>query len=267
MTTGQVVTVASLLGLGWDRAQVSAAIDAGTLVEVVRGWVAYPTADSLVIEAVEKGGRLGCLSGCRVHGLWTPDHSEPHIIIGRGEKRRRSAWHRHTSALPGEAVFPVAECIAQVIRHHSPEEALMVLESAVQKGLVTRMEAEVLIADCSSAKQNALRFFDPRAESGSETRVRMWLQQVRVQVRPQVQIPGVGRVDLVVGNSLIVECDSERHHKYTEEDYARDLAAKALGFETLRLSYRQIFLEWDDTKEHLLRRLSTKAHLKHPKPL
>lgn len=95
----------------------------------------------------------------------------------------------------------------------------------------------------------------------------MWLQQVRVQVRPQVQIPGVGRVDLVVGNSLIVECDSERHHKYTEEDYARDLAAKALGFETLRLSYRQIFLEWDDTKEHLLRRLSTKAHLKHPKPL
>ena len=36
----------------------------------------------------------------------------------------------------------------------------------------------------------------------------MWLQQVRVQVRPQVQIPGVGRVDLVVGNSLIVECDT-----------------------------------------------------------
>ena len=32
-----------------------AGIDAGTLVEVVRGWVAYPTADSLVIEAVEKG--------------------------------------------------------------------------------------------------------------------------------------------------------------------------------------------------------------------
>lgn len=267
MTTGQVVTVDSLLALGWDRAQVCAAINAGTLVKVVRDWVAYPTAESWIIESVKKGGRLGCLSGCRVHGLWTPDHSEPHIIIGRGEKRRRSAWHRHTSALPGEAVFPVTECIVQVIRHHSPEEALMVLESAVQKGLVSRMEAEVLIADSSPTKQHALRFFDPRAESGSETRVRMWLQQARVKVRPQVQIPGVGRVDLVVGNSLIIECDSELHHKYTEEDYARDLAAKALGFEILRLSYRQIFLEWDETLAHLSRILRTKAHLKHPRPL
>lgn len=103
MTTGQVVTVASLLGLGWDRAQVSAAIDAGTLVEVVRGWVAYPTADSLVIEAVEKGGRLGCLSGCRVHGLWTPDHSEPHII---SDGARSAAAALGTDTPPPSPVRP-----------------------------------------------------------------------------------------------------------------------------------------------------------------
>ena len=60
---------------------------------------------------------------------------------------------------------------------------------------------------------------------------------------------------------------TELHHKYTEEDYARDLAAKALGFEILRLSYRQIFLEWDETLARLSRILRTKAHLKHPRPL
>ena len=54
----------------------------------------------------------------------------------------------------------------------------------------------------------------------------------------QVEIDGVGRVDLVVDGWLVVECDSRAHHRTPEaqlRDRARDRAAAARGYVTLRL--------------------------------
>ncbi|MBB1508351.1 hypothetical protein [Tessaracoccus sp. MC1756] len=135
-----------------------------------------------MVEAVRKGGRLGCLSGCSHHGLWTPSHPEPHIVVGKGATVGRTGRHRHSGPLPGQAVFPVLDCLAQVIRHHTPGEALMVLESAANKALITPGQARLLIADAPARKQRLLKFFNPLAESGSETRVRLWLQQQRIPV-------------------------------------------------------------------------------------
>ena len=142
----------------------------------------------------------------------------------------------------------------------------MVLESAVNLGLISLTDARVLIAGTSGRKQHALRFFDPGAESGSETRLRLWLQQHQVQVKPQIDIPGVGRVDFLVGKSLLLECDSRTHHQYRDEDYRRDMAARALGYAPVRLSYRQLFDDWTDTQEYLVRLLRTRRHHRPPRP-
>ena len=265
MTSG-VLKISDLRRGGWDDKAIRAALDAGTLVRITRGWVAHPTAESAVVRAVSKGGRLGCLSGCAQYGLWTRPPGEPHVIVDRGAKRSHPNWHPHYGPLPAEAVFPLADCLAQVIRHHSAEDALMVLESAVNLGLTSLTDARVLIAGTSGRQQHALRFFDPSAESGSETRLRLWLQQHQVQVKPQIDIPGVGRVDFLVGKSLLLECDSRTHHQYRDEDYRRDMAARALGYAPVRLSYRQLFDDWTDTQEYLLRLLRTRRHHRPPRP-
>lgn len=262
-----VVSRAQLLGLGWTRKRMEAAVAMGTLTRVAQGWYATPMANSWVIEAVRSGGRLGCLSGCRLHGLWTPDHASPHIVIAKGVTGGKPGWHRHATRLPQDAMFDLEGCLAQVIRYHSAEDALIVLESAANQGRVTPSQAGLLISDAPVAKQRTLKFFDPRAESGSETKVRLWLQRNRFGVRTQVSIPGVGRVDHLVGQSTIIECDSAQHHPYREEDYRRDLAARDLGYMPIRLSFHQVHHQWDETRESLLRHFRTGQHRRAPRPL
>ncbi|MDO5677034.1 MAG: type IV toxin-antitoxin system AbiEi family antitoxin domain-containing protein [Propionibacteriaceae bacterium] len=254
--------------MGWDERQLRDALESGVLTRVARGWYAHPTAEAAAVSAVRAGGRLGCLSGCRTHGLWTPHHREPHIVLGRNtEGRLRLGWHRHHAPLPSEALFPLADCLAQVIKHHSAEEALTVLESAVNQKKITASDARLLIGDASVQKQRTLKFFDPRAQSGSETKVRLFLQQMRVPVKSQVHIPGVGWVDHLVGNSYILECDSDEFHRDRGYDYTRDLGAHALGYDSDRLSYAQIHYEWGQTTQYLVRKIRTRRHLRMPVPI
>lgn len=143
----------------------------------------------------------------------------------------------------------------------------MVLESAVQKALLSDDDAHALIREASVHKRRTLQFFDGSAGSGSETRVRLFLQQHRFNVRPQQKIAGVGAVDLLVGKSLIIECDSAAHHTDHREDRRRDLAARELGYSTVRLSYSQIHRTWSKTQAKVLRILRTGKHLAPPSPL
>ncbi|MHA6512587.1 endonuclease domain-containing protein [Tessaracoccus sp. Z1128] len=258
---------AHLTTLGYDSARIELAIADGGLRKVSRGWFATPQAHQWELEALAAGARVGCLSGCQVHGLWTPQHAEAHFIIGMGSASLGSTWHRSPRRLPGIGLFPLSECLAQVIRHHTPEEALMVLESAVHKAMLSSDDAQSLIRGASVHKQRTLQFFDGEAGSGSETRVRLFLQQHRFAVRSQHQIAGVGAVDLLVGRSLIIECDSAAHHTDHREDRRRDLAARELGYSTLRLSYSQIHKTWSKTSAKLLRILRTGEHLTPTSPL
>lgn len=110
--------------------------------------------------------------------------------------------------------------------------SLIVTESAVNLGLIGEPAARDLLGSAPAAKRASLTHFMLGAGSGSETRVRLFLQQRRFTVRPQVFIPGVGRVDLLVGESLIIECDSEQHHAAGARyrmDRVRDLASGDLA--------------------------------------
>lgn len=253
--------------LEMDERELRAAVEMGRLHRVASGWYATPGSSTREVEAVAAGGRLGCLSGCAAHGLWTPAHPSPHIIIPRSAKRRRPEWHRASGPLPPTSVYPLEECLAQVAHHHDPETTLMVMESSAHLGLVTPSMISVLLAGAGVHHQRTLKFFDPRAESGSETRVRLWLRQNRFPVESQPVLEGVGRFDLKVGSSLLIECDSAEFHHDQEVDRARDLSAMALGYTAIRLSYGQIHFSWEVTRGVLLAALRTRRHLRAPIPL
>lgn len=270
MDTG-VISLAELEVYGYSRADIERLIREGRLRRIARGWFATETANPMHVEVARTGGRIGCLTGCAMHGIWTPATGAPHVILGRNRPPMAEAVvHRSRQALPDTLVAPAEDCLAQVIRHHSAEEALMVLESAANSGIVRYSTVRDIIDGATVDQRHDLRHFDPRSESGSETRVRLFLQQHRFAVEPQVVIPGVGRVDMLVGRSHVLECDSKAHHSgpdAQERDRRRDLALAALGYSYTRLSYGQVHHEWERTKEFLLRLFRTRRQRIDPRPL
>lgn len=262
MLTGGVHSAAELLASGMSRKEIQAQVDAGRLIKVTRGWYASPLAHPTAVHAVRNQARVGCLTGCKAYGLWTPEHGQPHLIVGKGKAEVSPEWHRTQGPLPATPIYPLEECLAQAIRHHDPETALIVLESAVNLKRISVQDAEVLIAGASVHAQRTLRWFNAGAESGTETRVRLFLQRHRFPVQTQVWVTRWERVDMVVGRSLILECDSKQHHSEPEEDRRRDLLTRMMGYDTVRLSYDQVFRKWPETKISLLQMLRERRHLR-----
>lgn len=242
----------------------------GALTRVGHGWYATASANPDVVSAVRLGGHLGCLSGCRVHGLWVPPDPVLHV-----------SFNRHLPAfLPGgacghvdreighePALRPLLACLEEVVRHHSTETALIVLDSALNSGLVTEADVVALVSACPLARHSVLRYVDRRADSGTETRVRYFYQRRRVPVEPQALVPGVGWVDLLVGRSLMIECDSREHHTGIENyqrDRARDLRLVADGRRVVRLTYEQVFHQWPTTQLYLSHLVRVRLHRRPP---
>lgn len=93
--------------------------------------------------------------------------------------------------------------------------------------------------------------------------MRNFLQSRQVSVQPQVFIPQLGRVDLLVGTSLIIECDSQEFHSQplnVAEDRRRDQVALRLGYTVVRLSYRDVWFQWEKTQEYISNLLKKRVH-------
>lgn len=250
--------------------QVRRLVAAGHLVKVGRGWYASPLAPEKLVAAVRAGGRLGCLSGCELHGLWVPPQGGVHVTFQRQLPALPSpgvVGHRDRGTSQKTALRPLLDCLTDVVRHHDAETALIVLDSAINRGCITEADAVNLVMECPKYTHPVLRYLDGRADSGTETRVRYFFQRRRVPVQPQAYIPGVGRVDLLVGRSLMIECDSRAHHT-GEENYARDRGRDLLligdGNHVLRLSYEQVFYQWPRTQSILVRILAARVHRRPP---
>ncbi len=137
-------------------------------------------------------------------------------------------------------------------------------ESACNLRLVSTSTAVELIRECPGTRARQLAaWFDPTSESGTETRVRLFLARRGYKVRSQQPVRGVGRVDLLVGESLIIECDSHAHHTGEANyrlDRARDLSATSSGYRVVRLTWEQVFLTWATTQSLLLAHLRTRRY-------
>lgn len=92
------------------------------------------------------------------------------------------------------------------------------------------------------------------SESGTESLLRHDLTSAGVKVRTQVWI-GSDRVDLLLGDHLVVEADSVAHHTGLEtyaRDRRRDQRLIAQGFIVVRLTWHQIIHERADTIAYLV---------------
>src|SRR5690606_27576883 len=90
-----------------------------------------------------------------------------------------------------------------------------------------------------------------RAQSGTETLMRLLARAMGSHVELQVYFSGVGYVDLLLDGWLVVECDSREFHEdwaQQVKDRERDLALAARGLVTLRVTAAQVLYRPDEVR-------------------
>ncbi|SEE61112.1 type IV toxin-antitoxin system AbiEi family antitoxin domain-containing protein [Ruania alba] len=244
--------------------------EVGQLRRIAHGWYATYDADPDAVAAIQAGARLTCLSAARFHGLWVPPFEGLHVYARRGAVPLGHSRHGpYLDAWPEQG--PVASlglCLQHATQCLPPEGAAVLFESALNSGHLTVADLPALFESVPRTIRRKIGVLSLRSESGTETRLARWFRSRRVSFRQQVEIDGVGRVDFVVGRSWIVEADSKAHHtalRNYENDRRRDLPASRMGYRITRLSYSQVWRDWDDTRDQLAAMLATRQHRRWPR--
>lgn len=286
---------------GIARQQLLEWIGNGSVRRVGR-WFVTERAPTDLVALIERGVRPTCLDAASLHGLFVPLHDGVHVYRPRSaaepvpvnktgftQIRRRfdiesaqfvpvdsDRLHGHglVQHSPGLRSWPGSDPVPDLdlLLNHAARclpsvKAAVLFESALNKGLITQHDKDRLLACLPQRFSRPLSRVRSDAESGTETAVRWWVESLRVPVRPQVVIPTVGRVDLLIGNSWVIECDSAQFHDDLEQyqrDRARDLRLRALGYTVTRLTWEQVFLQWGETEQMLLGVIRRRDHRRRP---
>ncbi|MCS5718577.1 DUF559 domain-containing protein [Herbiconiux sp. CPCC 205763] len=265
---GGVASNDYLAARGVPAPALNNAVARGSLLRLRRGWVSLPDAPPDVIRAVRVGGRLSCLSVLKRHDLWCATDSRLHIRVpadaqnlssphdrrvplGRPERFGIVLHRSHRAQFLDEPEGPVdsfAWALLHSITCQSKIDAIVTLDSALKQGRISLTELEFLAAGLQKTFRAYFALTDPNAASGLETKARLGLRRYNIASRSQVKIRGVGNVDLLIGDRLVVETDGREWHTKPAaylEDRRRDLALAELGYLVLRLSYAQVMDEWE----------------------
>ena len=260
-----VLTAAQLRLLGWSRRDRDAAVADGRLTRVRDGWFAASAADPRVVAAVRAGGCLGCASALRAHGAWVPESlGRDHVRLARrADGAGTSRGCRPYGRMPPvhDAVDPIDVAFRCLLRCGSDEDVVVVADSLLHLGLATMHELERWV-DTAPSRFRALLSRTAAAESGLESIVRLRLRRHRIGVRTQVQIDDM-RVDMVVGEVLVIECDGAEHHgswAAHAADRARDRRLAVMGYRVIRLTYRQVLDDWPAVERDILALVRADAH-------
>ncbi|HEU0205398.1 MAG TPA: DUF559 domain-containing protein [Pseudolysinimonas sp.] len=128
-------------------------------------------------------------------------------------------------------------------------------------------EDEILgVLQGTAIGRRAALLFDGSSQSGLESIARIALLRRNVRLQSQVRIDGVGRVDLLIGERLVLELDGKQWHVGAgyEEDRRRDLALVSLGYLVVRVAYRQVIENWREVEHQLLTIIRQREHLRTP---
>lgn len=100
------------------------------------------------------------------------------------------------------------------------------------------------------------------SDSGLETYLVDRLRPFGVDLRQQVWIEG-HRVDLLIGQRLVVQIDGYEHHRRAKDrrrDIAHDARLRLLGYTVLRFDYQQVVFEWPDVERTILMAVAQGLH-------
>ena len=80
-------------------------------------------------------------------------------------------------------------------------------------------------------------------------------------------IRGVGHVDLLIGDALVIELDGREWHNDEdrfEKDRRRDAQLSIRGYRVLRFSYKQVFERWSEVRAAIEASIGRNDHRREP---
>ncbi|MGO3148298.1 MAG: endonuclease domain-containing protein [Leucobacter sp.] len=262
---GGVALTTTLHRCGYTRHSLRVAIAAKRIAHVRKGWVSLPDADPQLIFAVRHAVVLTCVTQAARLGLWVLAHDRPHVA-GSLTARKTTApnsvvhWQKPlTLRKPGaltDSIENMLDCVSTCQPHVA---ALAIWDSALQKKLIDypalaslrlRPAARTLLSECT-----------PFADSGLETIFRTNLRWTGVSMRTQVSIHG-HRVDLLIGERLIVQLDGKQHSGAQRvSDMEHDAALAQRGYTVFRFGYAQVVHGWPKVETEMLGAIARNLHL------
>jgi len=257
----------TLLRLGLDDAGIRDGVEGGRYTRVARGWYAERGFDEQAAAALRAGGRLSCVAALRLHGAWVTDR-RPHVRVARGKPAPPGPIaHRLSAGMappdPTEPIDPLDHALGIAFRCLDDEAMVVAVDSLLSRRVVDLPQARGIARAVSKRALALLDRVDGGSQSGTESIARLRLRALGLDVRTQVRI-GIDRVDLLVGDRLVIECDSRSHHS-RREDYAhdreRDLRLAQRGYTVLRFTYEQIMSRWPEVEEAIMTRVRAREHL------
>lgn len=247
--TGGVARGAFLQRFGFTRSHLSRAVREGSVIRIRRGVFATDETAPLLVRAAAHGGAVTCAGALRLHGIWVlNDDDAVHVWLGaNGRVHHRDCdcvghWFDGPTIL---GLAPVDDALVHVFACHGAETFFAALESALRQRKVHSIG--LLRSRLPASARWLVDLARNDADSGLESLLRLRLHILGIRLDCQVRVPGVGRVDFVIGGRLILETDGAEHHgnpSQRHRDLVRDAAASAAGFESLRFDYALVVYEW-----------------------
>ena len=252
---------------GFSSGRILADVSAGTARRIGRSWVAVPGCEPTKLAAASVRGRVTCVSGAALAGVWTPSHEHVHVAV-RGNASRFEPGDMVVHWSPGPApaprntvVDPIINVLFHIARCLPQREALAVWESAIKQ---KKVDATVLsrVAWRSPAAAALADVASHLSDSHLETVFVDGMRRAGVVVRQQVWIDG-HPVDGLIGERLAVQIDGFAYHSEAV-DRRRDIRADARlalrGYTTLRFDFWQILFDWDFVLDTVLAAVAQNLH-------
>ena len=255
---------------------VRASLRRGEIVRVRRDWVATVDCAPALRRAVKIGGRLTCVSAAKHLKLWTIDDERFHVAAPSTASRLSLSL-----AAPGEpsselvhwsgppvavttrvAIDPIENVLVAVARCQPHENAVAVIDSALNTKLARRSQLLRLAAEVGGRFAEAVADSDARADSGIETLPRLRLARRGVEMVPQVRVDA-HKVDGLIGERLVLQFDGDQFHSTKEQrqrDREEDGRLILQGFTVLRYGYADVMERWDATEEQILSAMAQGLH-------
>lgn len=271
----RVFTRADAARCGLSPRDLQAMITAGRVLRLGSRWFGDPSTPAYAVTALSAGYRLTCISALETHGLWVPDlwaaRNHPHVAVRRPHRtlaslpRTRRIGVAHTvQAWPDpEPVLPLAVCLRHAARCLSADDLAVVLESAAERRVLGGSELTAILESLPQKTRRGVGPISGRSQSGTETKVRNYLRKLGVTVAEQPALLPDERMDLRVGERLVIECDSRSHHTDPAafaNDRRRDQQLLLRGYRVLRLTWEDVMLHWERTTFYLRQVIAGELH-------
>lgn len=262
---------------GIPRAAVSAAVSAGAIERVRRGWFATTDAPRDVVRAARVGGAVTAASAARLDGVWLLGDPLLHVRVTSSTGRLRSpdasdepldrrrhgvcVHYRSAPAITGARdALPIA--LVEMLTCAEPTAAIVAMDSAMSIGAISVADLAQVRALALPSRRYLVDRVNPGSASGIETILRLFLRTHGIRHRVQVRIPRVGHIDLLIGDRLVIEVDGEGFHTGPEfeADRRRDFELVMRGYLVMRLSYRMVLNEWHAVSSGILQLVRRGEH-------